>query len=428
MLFFGLLVVIIFDYTRPDDFLPFILSLNLYAILPLVVFAGSWIAVTRHKNSEIFGSPMGKLLVALFVVVTVSSLAAMYRDRAWEFWQATLGYLLLFFMVAKLCDDVGKIKWVFRILVGVHVWLILQNPALLTDPTQRSYIRGVTFLGDGNDFSLSVVIVLPMCLYLFQTSRSTLGKVACVAAAVILFGAIMGTQSRGGALGVMAVVFFLWTLAKKKGAGMVMIVAGLVVVLAIASDQYLSRIQTIAAPRDASAQSRLDAWAAGVGMANRRPLTGVGPGGFPIVFGNWYAHPGLPRMNAHSMYFQALGDVGYSGFIILLWLLWIMFRDNQRLIRVLEHTDGTASNDFRKLVIAITASLVGFGVSGAFLSALYYPHLFLLAGLFYATRQIYKVEQSKNAPSLEKGQGNRSIQRGGSKRRLAIGTKQKPYR
>lgn len=415
-----LLLVLVLEYVRPDDLFPFIRTLNLYAIIPLVVVAIAWVSASRHKNGEIFGSAIGKILVGIFIAVTVATIAAMYRDRAWDFWQATLGYLLLFFMLAKICDDQDKVRWVFRVLVGVHVWLVLQNPALLTDPTQRSYIEGVTFLGDGNDFSLSTVIVLPMCLYLFQTSRSNLGRVTCVAAAIVLFGAIMGTQSRGGALGVIAVVFFLWSLAQKKGAGMVLIVAGLIVVLAVASDQYLSRIQTIAAPRDASAQSRLDAWAAGIGMANRRPLTGIGPGGFPIAFGNWYAHPGLPRMNAHSMYFQALGDVGYPAFFMLIWLMWIMFRDNQRLIRRPPPTDNPRSDQDRKLLIAITASLVGFGVSGAFLSAFYYPHLYVVAGLLYASRRIFQSDYGGVVTEEERSQAEGSIRQGGRRRRRPL--------
>ena len=349
---------------------------------------------TRNKNGEIFGSSIGKPLFWLLALATVSMAFALDMDRAWQTWKALFGYLFLFFMVAKLCDSKARIKWLFRCIIGVHVWLVFQNPALLTNPNQRSYIENVTFLGDGNDFSLSAAIALPMCLYLFQSSRSSVEKALYVLGAMVLFGAIMGTQSRGAGLGVIAVVFFLWTLSKSKGKATVFIVAGLIVVLAVASEAYLSRMQTIATyTEDGSATARLAAWGAGVDMANRRPLTGVGPGCFPIAFGNWgYSRPGMPMMNAHSLYFLALGDLGYSGIILLLWLLWTMFRGNQAILKSMETDLNAEQRDQRQLIIAVSSSLIAFVVAGAFLSVLYYPHLYVIAGIIYAARRIFELD------------------------------------
>jgi hypothetical protein len=115
----------------------------------------------------------------------------------------------------------------------------------------------------------------------------------------------------------------------------VFIIFGLIVVLAVASDVYLSRMQSIAHYQaDGSAQGRLLAWSAGIEMAIRRPLLGVGLGCFPFAFAGWgYSVPGVPMMNAHSMYFLALGELAWPGIAILLGLLWVLFRDNQSAIK-----------------------------------------------------------------------------------------------
>jgi putative inorganic carbon (hco3(-)) transporter len=134
-------------------------------------------------------------------------LTALDKSRAWQVWQGLLGYILLFYMIAKLCDSRDRLKWLFRTIIAAHVWLIILNPALLTDPTQRSYIRNVTFLGDGNDFALSAVIALPMCLYLYQSARGSFARGLYVIGGLALFGAILGTQSRGAALALIAMVF-----------------------------------------------------------------------------------------------------------------------------------------------------------------------------------------------------------------------------
>lgn len=396
MLLAGLLLVFILDYTRPDQFLPFIIQLKLYSLVPITVFVASLIAETRNPNGEIIGSSMGKLLLLLLALATISALFAINKDRAWDMWKALLGYLFLFFMIAKLCDDKDKIKWLFRIIIGVHIWLIFQNPALLTDPNQRSYVQNVTFLGDGNDFSLSVTIALPMCLYLFQSSRNWIGKFLYVAAAIVLLGAIMGTQSRGAALAVIAIVFYLWTLSQKKGMGMALIVGGAIVVLAVASETYISRMQTITTyQEDGSAMGRIEAWKGGIKMANSRPLTGMGPGCFSIAFGAFYAPPGWPPLTAHSVYFLALGELGYSGLLLLLWLLWVMFRDNQRIVKSIPTDEGPEKLDHRRLMIAVTGSLIGFAVAGGFLSVLYYPHLYVIAGIIFAARRIHLLDCPK---------------------------------
>jgi short subunit fatty acids transporter len=57
-----------------------------------------------------------------------------------------------------------------------------------------------------------------------------------------------------------------------------------------------------------------------------------------------------------------------------------------------------------RLMVALSASVVAFATGGAFLSALYYPHIFVLAGLLTASRRIayeriHAIESA--APSAE---------------------------
>lgn len=391
MLLFGLMIVFILEYTRPDQFLPFILSLKLYALVPLTVFVASLAADSRNSNAVIFGSPITKILLAMLLLAALSIITALDSNRAWVFWQAMFGYVLLYFMIAKLCDTPDRLKWVFRVIIIVHVWLIVLNPALLTDPTQRTYVRNVTFLGDGNDFALSAAIALPMCLYLYQGTRSTLARGIYILGGLALFGAILGTQSRGAALAVIAIVLYLWSLSQQKGKATVLIVVGLFVVLAITSEAYISRMQTLTHyQEDGSAQGRLIAWGAGFEMAMRRPLLGVGPGCFPLAFAGWgYSVPGIPMMNAHSVYFLALGELAWPGIALLLGLIWVLFSRNQAAIKSIGPGASAEELDRRRLMVCTTGSLVAFAVAGAFLSVLYYPHLFVISGIVFAAGRIF---------------------------------------
>lgn len=424
MLLFGLLIVFVLEYTRPDHYLPLIVSLKLYALVPLTVFVLALAAQGRNPNGIIFSSNIAKFLLAMLLLAALSIITALDPSRAWQFWQALLGYVMLFFMIAKVCDDRNKLKWLFRVIIMAHVWLVFLNPKLLTDPTQRTYVRDVTFLGDGNDFALSAAIALPLCLYLYQSARGALERTLCIVGGLVLLGAILGTQSRGAALAVIAMVFYLWTLSQNKGKATVFIVAGLIVVLAVASEAYISRVQSIAHyQEDGSAQGRLIAWGAAIEMAVRRPLLGVGPGCFPIAFAGWgYSVPGIPMMNAHSLYFLALGELAWPGIALLLGLMWALFRDNQSEIKATSPEAGSEQADRRRLLICTTASLIAFAVAGAFLSVLYYPHLYVISGIIFAARRIHIAGHAKEAevPSRRPQRRPPSIvpkRRGASRRR-----------
>ena len=88
---------------------------------------------------------------------------------------------------------------------------------------------------------------------------------------------------------------------------------------------------------DPSAQGRIMAWSSAIRMAVDHPLTGCGAGHFSVAFGRHYRPPGvgqteMPWLNAHSIYFLALGEFGLSGIAFLLGLLITNLIRNERII------------------------------------------------------------------------------------------------
>ena len=60
---------------------------------------------------------------------------------------------------------------------------------------------------------------------------------------------------------------------------------------------------------------------------------------------------------------------------------------------------------YQRLLISLNSSLIAFAVGGAFLSAIYYPHIYVLAGLFGSAEYFY--EKSKG--HVLEGAGQRYI-------------------
>jgi probable O-glycosylation ligase (exosortase A-associated) len=300
------------------------------------------------------------------------------------------GYFLFYYILGRVLVDIDRVKGVFLVVTSVHVALIYFNPDLL-DSSARTYIKDVTFLGDGNDFALSLCVVLPFCLYLFLESNKKITRVLFLVAMGVLVLALVGTQSRGGTLGLSAVMFYLWWKSGQRVVGALAILVLVIGIVFVASPEYLSRMGTLSHYEDdGSAQGRIDAWTNAVKMALHNPLFGVGSGNFTVING----------LTAHSIYFLALGELGVPGMLFIITYLLFNIRRNEKLLTSLESTDFDGRTRYRRMVVCLNASFIGYSVSGAFLSALYYPHIFVLGGIAVAVKYLSENEIADKKTSV----------------------------
>jgi hypothetical protein len=127
-------------------------------------------------------------------------------------------------------------------------------------------------------------------------------------------------------------------------------------------------------------------------MAIDNPLLGVGAAHFPVKIGNEYRPATFigSGMTAHSIYFLALGELGFPGLLVLLsfigWNLWA----NQKLSRELVARNSRAHDSDVQMLASTSAALIAFASAGAFLSALYYPHPYILGGILSAGRNVVR--------------------------------------
>jgi probable O-glycosylation ligase (exosortase A-associated) len=303
---------------------------------------------------------------------------------------------------------------VFAALVAAHLFLIFMSPDIVMSTDQRPYIAGATFLGDGNDFALSICALLPMVAFLAIGSRSKIARVIWWGVILLCLLAVVGTQSRGGTLGILAVGGFLWSFSRRKAAALaVMVVLGSIAAMH-ASSSYFTRMNTIANYEgEGSAEGRLMVWKAAMRMALDHPVFGVGSGQFAVAFGAAYKPPGYvgPQLNAHSMYFQALGELGFPGAIALFALVLggiaRVLSTRRRLLRSSSDPPHESIQVLSQVLLLVAASGVGFGVAGTFLSALYYPHVFVLSGMFVSVCAMAQNAMSLHATAPATGAADR---------------------
>jgi len=394
MYYYGLLLFFLLEYVRPTSYVSGLSALHINSLVPLGVFVGSMLSNGMVKTIDVLRSTNTRWLMFFVFLIIVSGLTCDVKIYVFNAFMMVIGYLLIYLVIKKEIYSLDRMKGVFNILILVHVIVAALTPEMFSGDGQRHYIASGSFIGDGNDFALSVNIVIPFCLYLMLESNTLITRLAYAGTLVALVMAVLVTQSRGGVIALACIGLYLWRKSERKILGVVGIVVMCVIAVSFAPMELSQRMETLTGEQlDGSAQGRLMAWGSAIRMAADNPILGVGVGHFPVKFGKEYRPEGygssdIPWLTAHSSYFLILGELGIPGITFLLAIIVVNFMAGERTLREINRHRMKSNVDCRGLVIALNASLVGFAVGGAFLSAVYYPHIYFLAALLECGRDI----------------------------------------
>ncbi|MBZ0272451.1 O-antigen ligase family protein [bacterium] len=384
-------------YVRPGDTWEQLEKLRIVLLLVALMGGAFVLRVLVFRNLKLLRSGQLAAVIALMAVIGMSIIGSYYRSASLERFFDMARVLVMVFLVAHIVDTLPRLK--------ITIWSILLSLTYLAVTNFTLWATGQKvidnggsggvsggFLGDGNDFALAMNVMMPMAIFQFLYAKTWKLRLACAGVVVAFVLAIVATYSRGGFLGLIAVfamAFFFYIMRTRQwGKGVAIIVLvfllGGIGIAIFAPDSFKERMGGMAEyEEDESALGRLDAWGAGVRMLVDQPLFGVGAGAFSDAYGLKYK-PFDAIANtwreAHSFYVQTMAELGIAGIFCVGFLIFLEFRDQRRI-----HQYGIADPRIQKevhfLADALTCGLVGFLVSGAFLSVLYYPHLYILATL-----------------------------------------------
>jgi putative inorganic carbon (HCO3(-)) transporter len=257
-------------------------------------------------------------------------------------------------------------------------------------------------LGGNNEAAVGFVMMMPYLYWLRFLAKAAWQRTAFSAAMVFTLFAILGTQSRGALLAVLAMASFLGLKSRYP----VRFSLGLGVVLALAiafmPDSWTSRMETIGTyQQDESAQSRLWVWTTLWNTAVDRPFVGAGFNAEVLeVFQRyaprdekWGAFASLNQTwVAHSIYFQMLGEHGFVGLglFLLLWLL--VWRQASRVAKAARQVPALAES-IPMLMAMTQVGLIGYAAGGAFLSLAYLDlPLYMMAYVVLAERIVARAQ------------------------------------
>lgn len=345
------------------------------------------------------------LLVLFILFMGITTLMALEPALAGLQYQKVLKIQIITFLTMVLITNKERINlliWVIVLSFGFYGFKGGLFTAL-TGGTYRVWGPEGTFIGGNNELGLALLMTVPLMRYLQLQTTNKKVKLAMMVLMLFTIIAILGTQSRGALVGLAVMGAILGLKSKRKFSLLIVLAASVPFFLAFMPQSWWDRMHTIKTyEQDASAMGRINAWKFAVNVAADRPIIG---GGYEVFKPKWFVQYAPEPENfhdAHSIYFEVLGEHGYGGLIIFLSLLVATWYSGQRIIRVCkkEPSYEWAENLARMLQV----SLVAYMVSGAFLGLAYFDYIYHIIAITVMLKVLVlkKTEQLPGRTAKEK--------------------------
>jgi hypothetical protein len=379
--------------------------------LPTLFAYGLFIWALASGGSRLIKeSNEGKAHLTFLIFTCLGVLWAIVRSIVALQVRYHLDYLGLFTITAWLVTSRKRVDFLSMAFVLAAIGLVVQNLTLLQSSVRVGVFKGGYFLGDGNDFAWGLNVMLPFAMNLMLGRRWITTRLFGLAGFMAIVFGTVGTQSRGGTLAIGTAMLLYWlTVSKRKALGAVLIVCVVVGAALVAPATYVSRINSMGDYQDdSSSQGRLRAWGAALRMAVDFPL-GVGANNFSRAYGRYYipedtsGYKAFRWISPHSVYFRVIGEYGYPGFALLLWLIWSIWRDNRAVAAGMKKHPGMDFGIPENWPLLLNVGLGAYCVGGIFLGGFAYPHLFLLSGLTIGSRRAVEARLASMATAAPEG-------------------------
>jgi probable O-glycosylation ligase (exosortase A-associated) len=338
------------------------------------------------------------ITLLLFVVwMTVTTLFAIFPPFAWLQLEKVVKIQLMIFVAMMVITDRARLHllvWTIAISVGFYgvkggIFTIVHGGVHRVQGPAGSFFAG------NNETGLALAMTVPLMYYLFRESKRFYVRWGLVAAMLLTSLAALGTHSRGAVLGMGAMGAMLWWKSRNKALMAVLLVASVAAVFALMPQEWFDRMSTIKTyENELSAKSRFDSWEFALGVAASR-LVG---GGFEVFAG---------RSDAHSIYFEVLGEHGFLGLGLFLALGVFTWMSASRIRRVTEEVPdmvwmGTLSR-------MVQVSLVAYASAGAFLGMAYFDYVYNLVLMVVVCRAILAARQPGHQPATTPWRPRRAV-------------------
>lgn len=396
--FYGLLLWTVVAFLNPQSLtwgpaqsIPLAMAVAVPTLIGFFFFCRNWRGVVSREFL---------LIVLLWVWFTITSFVStntpMFMHHAqdtWFRWEFVSKILVMTAFTMAIVDRFSRLRVLVLAIAGCFGIFVLKTLpfVLITGGADRLYGPSNSMIADNNDFALALNMTLPLFFFLAQTEASRWLRRIFGFLFVITIPAVLFTYSRGGVIGLVAVLGLMLFRLKRRLILIPVIALGLGASLMLTPASWRQRMDPTQS-LDASARERLNAWTFSARLAMDYPIFGGGFDTFTPEMFVRYAPDSSDVHGPHSVYMGVLAEHGFIGLLLYLALVVSCFASTHHLVK-LGRLDGASrvvsyANMFR-------FSLVGFLTSGLFLGRAYFDYFFTIVACIVILKQVCQFESAR---------------------------------
>lgn len=338
------------------------------------------------------------LLLAFTAVIFLSSLFAYRPEVAQAEWRLWISWVVIFLLI------INTVTTPPRFLVFMLVWLA-SHYYMSQGGAKQLALRGFSFASYGvkgapgwfensGEFGIAMCMFLPIAWHYFVAARRSmnwLGKLFVIGMPITAALSVVGSSSRGALLGMGVVALWALLMSRHRVRALVGALALGALVWVVLPAGFKDRFSS--AGDDYTSQTRLTYWRAGMKMAADHPVLGVGYNNWLTYYEQHFLNPFAGKRAAesrlqvsHNIFIQCVAELGFTGLFVFALLIIGTFRINLTSRRLARDREGHVSLFVTEMAYGLDAAMVGYLVSGFFVTVLYYPFFWINFALTVALR------------------------------------------
>jgi O-antigen ligase len=333
LLLAGYLFLLIF---RPYEYWPWLGDLRIERVYMLCFM----VIVFLYKDKRFLPSPINIALIFFGFALILSGLFSISWDTSWKIIEDYLKFFIFYFMIILCIKDEKDFQFIIVAFIGVMFLYVGKSAWEFFFHGRYVYRMGIMRMvgidvtyGNPNAFAATICYSLPltwaMIRYRFDNAWLRLAFWAYIALALV---AIVYTGSRSGMVTALLFFFLVLLTTKRKILATSLFSVALILTWHVMpldlQNRFLSTFTDdvdVTAGAISSAEGRMEGFKHGWYLFTNNPLTGIGPGNFPL---SWPI-----AKNAHNLFGQVLGELGLLGALSFALLVLMILFKNKRIIK-----------------------------------------------------------------------------------------------
>lgn len=347
--------------------------------------------IVSGRKWDFFKEPTVMFYI-LFLIYIIMNGFAMPSSFTRENFTYYISIALLGFVVLTLVNSPKRlhlILWLFM----TSVFIVSVNSILNLSQSESGAIRSAGGTFDPNYFAISLLPFIAISFYNIGAEKNKILKFFSLVFSLTYLGAFALTQSRGGFVGLVAMILVAFISSRKKFVAFILVLIASVLIFSFMPEHFWERFKYAKIEVEEG-----DEMNEALGSAIRRhylalaardiffdhPVFGVGIGNYywecPLYYPIWAGR-------AHNMHLEILAELGAVGYLLFLGMIVSFFKCLRR--------SSTAGSPYDLMAKAFFIGHMGFLVSAWFLHAQQEKGFWLIMFLAVAMERIWR-NQSKD--------------------------------